>query len=254
MILYSAMEKFLRKARGFAHSTTHFGGALSVARKLAGGSRLGQRAVGHLEGWMGKYTDYRTRAFDRKHGTDTFERAQLADLQVAGLDPRFGDWLYGPINPDFFAEMMRALPLRLGDYGFVDVGAGKGLALMLASEYPFRELLGIEFSPELVEAGKKNVEKYERSTGRSLRVEWVCDDFMAHALPPRPSLFFLNNPFPHSIATHAITHIEKSIAAHPRKVALIYRKPHGETVKQLDASPHLRPLKSTPFWHAYEAV
>ena len=242
----------LLKLRGLLDSTSHFGGALTVLHKLTGKARVGRRAVRRLEQWMGLYTDHRTRAFDREYGTDTYERAHLADIEIkGGFDPAFGTWMYGPVNQDFFREMMRALPVSLADYGFYDVGAGKGLALMLASEHPFQELVGIEFSPPLVDAGKKNVAIFEKATGRRLAVAWVCDDFMRHALPPRPALFFMNAPFPPDIAERAVRHVEASIAAHPRKVVLLYRKPHGDTVRVMDASPHLTLLKASPYWRAY---
>jgi SAM-dependent methyltransferase len=248
------MGKVAQQLRGLVDSTTHFGGALTILRRLTRGSRVGERAVGRLEHWMGLYTDYRTRAFDRRYGTDTYERAHLSNLEIeGGLDPRFGTWMYGPINPDFFREMMRGLPIEPRELGFYDVGAGKGLALMLASEYPFRELVGIEFSPPLVDAGRKNVAIYERATGRSLGVEWVCADFMQHPLPDRPSLFFMNAPFPWEIAEQALAHIEASIVSHPRKVVVLYRKPHGKTVEYMDASRHLRPLKTSPYWRAWSS-
>jgi hypothetical protein len=201
---------------------------------------------------MGWYTDRRTRAFDRKYGTDTFDRAHLSDLEVAGgLDPEFGTWMYGPINPDFFHEMMKALPVRLEDYGFFDIGAGKGLALMLAGDYPFREIVGIEFSPPLVESGRRNVEIYRRATGKSFDVEWVVGDFLRYAIPPRPALYFMNAPFPHGIAEQVIRHIEASLVASPRKVVILYRKPHPTTLAYLSGSPQFEVLRRTPYWYAY---
>lgn len=246
------MSTILDKIRGLRDSTTHFGGALTVLRRLTRGSRLGEHVVGRLEHLMGRYTDHRTRAFDRRYGTDTYERSLLSDLEVkGGFDPTFGTWMYGPINPDFFREIMRGLPLDVRELAFYDVGAGKGLALMLASEYGFPELVGIEFSPPLVEAGKRNVEIFERATGRDLRVTWVCADFMQHPLGDTPALFFMNAPFPWEIAERALRHVEESVAEHPRKVVVLYRKPHGKTVEYMDASPHFTPLKSSPYWRAW---
>jgi SAM-dependent methyltransferase len=244
--------KVAEQLRALVHSGSHFGAAIAVLRRVAGRGAAGRALVGRLERLAERYTDHRTRAFDRKYGTDTFERSLLSEIEIkGGFDPAFGTWMYGPINQDFFREMMRALPVRFQDYGFYDVGAGKGLALMLASEYGFRELVGIEFSPPLVEAGKKNVAIFERKVGRSLGVEWVCDDFMQWEIPNRPALFFMNAPFPHDIAVRAIRHVEESLAAHPRPAILLYRKAHGDTVKVMDASPQLRPLAASLFWRAY---
>lgn len=72
---------------------------------------------------------------------------------------------------------------------FIDVGAGKGKACFYASGH-FEQVIGIEFSKELVDAAQENL---RRSGKRNIR--FICADAAQYDLPQAPSLVFLFNPF-----------------------------------------------------------
>lgn len=191
------------------------------------------------------------RAFDRRHGTETFSRIQMKELGLkdARCDD-FSTWAYGPICPAFFHEMMREISGR-HELTFVDVGSGKGLPLMLAGDYGFRRVVGIEMSEELNAVARRNFGRYTASTKKPVHAEIVCGDFMKTDLPNEPTVFFLNNPFPRDIAALAVSHIERSIARHPRRVVVAYRRMQEPVLRQLEASPQLRLELTTPYWHLF---
>jgi Histone methylation protein DOT1 len=170
----------------------HGGGALARLQDASRRVALLRPASRLAEHLLDKYSDYRARAFDRRYGIDTFERVELQHLDIPELDPRFGRWLYGPINPDFFEEMMSAIRVPFAETTFCDVGSGKGLAVLLAGSWGFKRLWGVEFSAALIERAKINASLYESKSGRRLDAEWTCGDFMQLELPPEPTLFFLN--------------------------------------------------------------
>jgi 16S rRNA A1518/A1519 N6-dimethyltransferase RsmA/KsgA/DIM1 with predicted DNA glycosylase/AP lyase activity len=200
---------------------------------------------------LARYTDDRARSFDRKHGTDTFTRIQMKELGLKDdLGGTFSNWAYGPICPEFFHEIVREISNR-EELVFLDVGSGKGLPLMLAGDYGFRRVVGIELSEELNVVARKNFSAYTASTGKPVNAEIICGDFMKHELPNEPTAFFLNNPFPDYIATHAVTHIENSIAKHPRRVVIAYRHMQEPILRQLEASPNLRLELTTPYWQIF---
>ena len=58
---------------------------------------------------------------------------------------------------------------------FVDLGSGKGRTLLLASEYPFRRIVGVELSPKLHRIAKTNVEKFRSEEQR-------CRTFALHCM------------------------------------------------------------------------
>jgi SAM-dependent methyltransferase len=179
---------------------------------------------------------------------------RMADIGCE--DPRgkdFDGWMYGPINQDFFDEMLRHVERRR-ELTFLDVGMGKGLALMLAARWGFDALMGIELSAPLIDIARDNFGRYERKTGRRIEAQVLCGDFMELKLSDAPTLFFLNNPFPHEIAALAVAHILKSLAELPRRVVIVYRRAAAETQALLDASPLLRSERRTPYWKIWSSV
>src|SRR3984957_17090364 len=76
---------------------------------------------------------------------------------------------YFAVAPSVFHSIMRAmleqLHLDFQRFRFVDLGSGKGRALLLASDYPFREIIGVELSPELDQIARANIAHYAAATG-----------------------------------------------------------------------------------------
>ena len=54
----------------------------------------------------------------------------------------------------------------LGRFDFIDFGSGKGRVLLVASHYPFRQVIGVEFSPELHEIAQENIRRYQSPARR----------------------------------------------------------------------------------------
>ena len=232
------------------HCPAHFGGTMTVVEHLGKSVPWLKRPLSAIESAASAYTDRRTRAFDERYGTDTFSRLELGELKVGPTleTDQFRGWKYGPINEDFFREMMGQCPPDHENWTFLDVGSGKGLAVMLAASYPFRRIIGIDFAEELVTIARKNAAIYGQARGRPLDVEWVCADFMKYALPTEPTVLFLNNPFPPDISMFAVQHIEASLAENPRDAVIAYRRPDYRVKDFLEASPHLKLLRRTPYW------
>ena len=174
---------------------------------------------------------------------------RLGELQA--LEGELADYLSGPVCPAFFDEIVRHLPIAPSRLTFVDVGAGKGRAVMLAHRHGFRRLVGLEFSADLITIARKNVALFARSTGRPVDVEWAHADAALYAYPDEPSVLFLNNPFPGEIADGVLARIEASLAERPRPLVLAYRKPPPVAMARVDASPALVLHRSTPFWRIY---
>src|ERR1700720_4110481 len=70
---------------------------------------------------------------------------------------------YQPTEPAVFPERLNALQqagLDFRDFTFIDLGSGKGRTLMMASDYPFRRIMGVELLPALHQAAQDNLSKY----------------------------------------------------------------------------------------------
>jgi SAM-dependent methyltransferase len=236
--------------------TAHFGAGLAMLRVAARHVGVLKEPLGALERTLEGYTDRRSEAFDRRHGTDTFARTPLVAL---GLDkPATGyeweGWKYGPVDESFVREIIRHAPFSPEGVVFIDVGSGKGKAVLIAAEYPFRRVIGVELSDQLTAIARENLRKYGSSRKLAAEVELFCGDFMAYAVPEVPAVLFLNNPFPLAIAELAISHIEAHVRKTPGPTFVIYRKPPQGVTERLDASPVLQPVTLTPFWRIYRGL
>lgn len=247
------MPRRYSRIRDLVHCTSHFGAVLALLRLVL--CRAGLHALyRRLEQACARYSDGRARAFDLEHGTDTFARIHLRDLGLGQRDESLGGWQYGPINPDFFREMMRAAPAHRDRLTFLDVGSGKGLALMLASEYRFRRIVGVELSAELNESAARNLARYGERVGREVRADLFCADFLDLPLPAEPTFYFFNNPFPESVGRRAVARVERALeAAGQRETWILWRRCTLPIIDLLEASPRLDLSVATPYWRLYRS-
>jgi hypothetical protein len=161
--------------------------------------------------------------FDRRFHVDT--GASLSD--VAGL-ARIASpsWKHGTdyqaTDEGVFRETMAALPIRHEEFVFIDLGSGKGKALLLASEYPFERIIGVEYSEPLHRIAQSNLAAYRNPAMQCTRIESVCADAAAFAIPPRPCVFYLYNPFDEIILERVVRNIVASLEQVPRPVFAVY--------------------------------
>ena len=166
----------------------------------------------------------RVEGFDSKYGTDTGRHVTMEDLRAEGPDvPPL--WRYAPTLMAPFRRMMAALPIEEEELVFVDLGSGKGRALLLASEYPFRRIVGVELSPRLHRVARANIERFHSDAQRCSRFELTCMDATDWEPPPEPMVLYLFHPFPIEIFAAVLARLEASLRACPRHVYLAYLNP-----------------------------
>lgn len=132
---------------------------------------------------------------------------------------------YQPTEPSLFREMMASLPVAFDTFTFVDLGSGKGRTLLMASEYPFRKIVGVELIAELHGAAEENIRAYHSATQRCSQIEAVCTDACEFVFPAEPLVLYLFNPLPESGLRRLIASLEKSLTANPRPLYVLYHNP-----------------------------
>ena len=147
-----------------------------------------------------RYFTYRQRAhhqqnlrFDAEHHVETAGDLALDKAGISGDQVRAGNGVYRAITETLFHSALAAVPLPYEQYSFVDVGSGKGKVLFMAADYPFRRVVGIEYSPLLHEAAVKNIASYVSATQRCRDVVSELGDALAYVPPPGPLFFFMFN-------------------------------------------------------------
>ncbi|MFZ0586952.1 MAG: class I SAM-dependent methyltransferase [Candidatus Sulfotelmatobacter sp.] len=160
---------------------------------------------------------------------------------------------YQPTEPDLFREMLEALRQRshsdFRDFVFVDLGSGKGRTLLMASEYPFRRIVGVELLPALHQAAQENLGKYRSESQKCFALESICADATGFPFPAEPMVLYLFNPFPESGLRRMMANLEQSLREHPRAVYALYHNPLLEHA--LSESAGLRKLHSTHQYALY---
>ena len=95
--------------------------------------------------------------FDQHFGTDTGGVQNLADQGgIVGENAKHG-LAHIATEPAQFSQIMQMLDLPLSEFTFVDLGCGKGRALILAAQFPFKTIIGVDFVLSFVEAARKNI-------------------------------------------------------------------------------------------------
>ena len=150
---------------------------------------------------------------------------------------------YQPTQPDVFHEIMASLSIDFAEFLFIDIGSGKGRALLMASDYPFRRILGVELLPELNRVARENIRKYKSNSQRCFHIESVTGDARNFVFPAEPATVYLFNPLPEAGMAALLSNLERSLHENPRPVFLIYHNPVLEHL--LAASALLKKISAT---------
>lgn len=160
-------------------------------------------------------------SFDARFGTDTSGRMVPDELGIADATAREQAILYLPSPPRVTRWMLNAIGVAHEEYSFVDLGCGKGRVVLVASEYPFRRVIGVELSEMLATVARRNVAKYAAAS-RARQVEIACMDATAFEWPQEPLVVHLYHPFQSDVLRRVLQSLEASLRAQPRPVVIAY--------------------------------
>src|SRR6266849_8587121 len=156
---------------------------------------------------------------------------------------------YQPTDPALFQEMMAGLPIEFEHFTFVDLGSGKGRTLLMASEYPFKRIVGVELIAELHRAAEENIRDYRSPTQRCVQIEALHADASEFVFPDTPLVLYLFNPLPQAGLRRVLASLDRSLSAHPRAVYVLYHNPLLERV--LSGSARLTKMGGTQQYSIY---
>jgi SAM-dependent methyltransferase len=159
--------------------------------------------------------------FDRRFRIDTDLYIERSDLDVArdkldAINP------YEPISFSGFQRIMDDLAIDWPKFTFIDIGSGKGRALLLASEYPFKRIIGIEISRMLSDIARRNIARYTSPLQRCHEIRSECMDAAEYGFPKEPSVLYLFNPFTEPLLRSFVERLRRSLEEDPRELVLVY--------------------------------
>ena len=177
----------------------------------------------------------RIHPFDRFHGTDTSGVVLAKDLPVNEIARNYAVD-YAGSQPSVLRSALAELP-KLDTYTFVDLGCGKGRPLLVASEFPFRDIIGVELSPPLAQVTQRNAAVIANRFPARTPVRVAVGDASNYPLPPGNLVIFLYNPFHAELIANVVVGVEAALATEARSIYVIYYNPIASHC--FDGSPQL---------------
>jgi len=134
---------------------------------------------------------------------------------------------YYAVAPSIFDSMMvrwrrcrAAAPLDA--YTFIDLGAGMGRAVLLAAQYRFRSVIGVELHPTLARIGKRNLALWKAADRARAPMRLVLGDAEEFELPAGPCVVFLFNPFGAPVLRRLLKAWSRSLKGREGQLDILY--------------------------------
>jgi hypothetical protein len=155
-------------------------------------------------------------------------------------------WLFGQI---IAALNVGASRIDFREFTFVDLGSGKGRALLMASDFPFRRIAGVEFMPGLHQIAERNIARYSSNRQQCREIESLCLDVRDCEFPAGPLVVYMFNSFPEPVFAGVLENLRRSLEKDPRPAFVAYRYPQFESL--LAKCPWLQKVAGTEQWAVY---
>lgn len=201
--------------------------------------------------WESTPAQRRQRYGDAEYDWDY--RVDTTSATVGWRDRLLGQFhsAYQPTEPALFKDMMASLKIDFREFTFIDVGSGKGRVLLMAADYPFRRIVGIELLPALNRVAQQNLNAYKSNSQRCFTLETIRGDAREFVFPTEPILLYLFNPLPESALSEVMANLDRSLKQFPRVVYLLYHNPLLEHV--VARHPAFQKIEGTHMYSLFRA-
>lgn len=183
--------------------------------------------------------------FDATYGTDTGGISPVWDLDTDSANARFGE-RYQAIPADQLDAALSFLHKDWSAFTFVDLGCGKGRALIAASQHGFARVIGVEFAKSLVDIAIKN------SRIARVGVEVRNEDAALFEFPEGDLVVFMFNPFRETVMRQVMC----NLARHQGKLYLLYYRPEQSAVvdERTDFLAKIGQIPTAPEFCVWQSV
>ncbi len=185
--------------------------------------------------------------YDCDHAVDTtWARLPLS----VRLREVFSERLYQPTAEEEFSAIMQHLAtVNVETFTFIDLGSGKGRALLLAAMYPFAHIVGVEVQPALDAIARRNIECFDEPGQQCRSIESVCCDAREYEFPLTDIVLYLFNPFPDYVLREVLTNLVGSARCAPRQIFVLYNAPFDK--HEFERIPELMQTYGTSQYSLY---
>jgi SAM-dependent methyltransferase len=145
--------------------------------------------------------DRRPDDFDEKYGVQTSENVEPWEAQIGDGAALVNAIRYSPtlevVLRHILSSVLAGEDAR--EFSFVDLGCGKGRTLVIASQFAFQQVIGVEISRLHAAHAEENVQRYlahpRSAQAACRRLSVVCDNAANLELPDSDVLIYMYRPF-----------------------------------------------------------
>jgi SAM-dependent methyltransferase len=159
--------------------------------------------------------------FDRRYGVETAGRQPIWAYDV-DLRAAEGGSPYEPVDEHELESAIERLGIDTQQFIFIDLGCGKGKALIVASKWKFRQLIGVELIGELSKVAEKNLRHCGIDDAAIFNM-----DVRSFRFPSTNIVVFMNNPFDGVILEQLLNNLK---TAQTKEIRIIYYVPGHSAV------------------------
>jgi hypothetical protein len=153
---------------------------------------------------------YFDRAWEKTEGMSfNHKHVPLATLTVESPNKRHG-FSYVPCTAIAVRALLSNIPTDFSDFCFIDFGSGEGRSLVVASTYPFAEIIGVEFAKELHDTATQNLRKADPVAAQSGKLRSIHMDATQFEIPRRNCVLYFYNPFEAAVMRQVLLNIEQA--------------------------------------------
>ena len=192
---------------------------------------FGKNLPGPLRGWLIRHRIRQHDRFDTKYRVDTQAPVRISDLETANPAAPFANRYEGtPIVA--IRKIIRRLKIDRPQFTFIDLGSGKGRVLLIAAQYPFKSVIGIEFSETLHNIASTNIRSFCKSAPTKTHPTSInCDAAGFDFSDLGNKVVFCYNPFAAELMIRVIHNLQRS--RHPsEETLLVYLGPMARSVSE----------------------
>jgi SAM-dependent methyltransferase len=180
--------------------------------------------------------------FDQQYGTETAKKVFPQSLPDTSLSSLYLS-AYLAVAASAVNGALTDLRIEKEKFTFLDLGCGKGRALLVAARFPFRGILGVELAPGLCEVARANIAKKSEWASR---ITVINEDAAKVTYPETPLVVFLFSPFFAPVLRRVLANLERQLRRAPRETYLLYAN-NPRFTKVLKRFPFLREVWETSY-------
>jgi len=175
--------------------------------------------------WLLSYKPFADNRFDRLHGTDTAGMVPTRDLDIEDDATKWQSNLYLGSPARVTRYIIDSLDIDPAEYTFIDYGSGKGRALFVAAQHPFKNVVGVEISESLHRVAENNLIRYVGIPLKS-NIELWCGNALDYPLPEGNLILHMYHPFGPDVLGQMLAKIKAEAGdspdSRPRRILVPY--------------------------------